>query len=156
MLTKKLDLEGYTTLAMVNAHGIKKLDRLTVRIPLKYPYADFQAQLSDRMILMVKNGTTSFTSKLNGTVRSATSRRSRRRYVLERNPHYWKSGRPYLDHLELVNIPDATAQVNALTTGAVDVLEVLDPANAAHRGRKFEAAGHCAQIVAPGIRSSWT
>ncbi len=129
ILTEELGLEGFGYLQMVDTEGIRKMDDLTVRVPLLYPYADFQAQLADRVILMVKDGTTSFET-LNGTgpFQYVTTEQGRR-IVLERNENYWRDGLPYLDQLEFINISDQTAAVNALQTGEVDVVEVLDPAN---------------------------
>lgn len=38
----------------------------------------------------------------------------------ERNPNYWRPGRPYLDRIVLKEIPDASARVLALRAGEVD------------------------------------
>jgi len=48
------------------------------------------------------------------------------RIVLERNPDYWDSGKPYLDQLVYRIIPDATARYAAFETGAVQY-GVLSP-----------------------------
>jgi peptide/nickel transport system substrate-binding protein len=45
------------------------------------------------------------------------------RVVLERNPDYWDTPKPYLDGLELTIIPDDTARSAALRTGTVDFIE---------------------------------
>jgi peptide/nickel transport system substrate-binding protein len=38
-----------------------------------------------------------------------------------RNPHYWQSGLPYLDELQIVDFADpVTTRVNALTSGQID------------------------------------
>jgi peptide/nickel transport system substrate-binding protein len=42
--------------------------------------------------------------------------------ILEKNPHYWKKGLPYLDGIEFVDIADRTTQVSALISGQVDAL----------------------------------
>ncbi len=42
------------------------------------------------------------------------------RAVCERNPNYFKDGRPYFDGLEITVIPDVAARDNALQTGQVD------------------------------------
>ena len=36
--------------------------------------------------------------------------------ILERNPNYWKSGRPYLDRIVLRVIPDGAARAIALSS----------------------------------------
>lgn len=44
---------------------------------------------------------------------------------LERNPHYWQEGRPYLDGIIFRTIPEAATQMANFQTGLVDI--VLDP-----------------------------
>ena len=39
--------------------------------------------------------------------------------VLERNPHYWEAGRPYLDRIIVRIIPDAASRAAALETGEI-------------------------------------
>ncbi len=50
---------------------------------------------------------------------------------LKRNPDYHKPGLPHFDEIEVVNIPDGTARLNALMTGEVDVIEDVDIRNVA-------------------------
>jgi peptide/nickel transport system substrate-binding protein len=45
------------------------------------------------------------------------------RIVLERNPDYWDSPKPYVDGMELTLVPDDTARSAALRTGTVDLIE---------------------------------
>jgi len=44
----------------------------------------------------------------------------------KRNPNYFKSGRPYLDEVEFLAIPDMTARTNALISGEVDFIGRAD------------------------------
>lgn len=48
------------------------------------------------------------------------------RMMLERNPGYWKAGRAHFAEAELIGISDGAARVNALMTGAVDVINKVD------------------------------
>jgi peptide/nickel transport system substrate-binding protein len=48
---------------------------------------------------------------------------------LLRNPEYHKPGLPHFDEVEVLNIPDSTARLNALLTGEVDVIEDVDIRN---------------------------
>lgn len=43
--------------------------------------------------------------------------------TLERNPNYWRSGRPYLDRIILKEIPDPDTRVLALKAGEVDYID---------------------------------
>ncbi|WP_118135459.1 ABC transporter substrate-binding protein [Oceanicella sp. SM1341] len=48
---------------------------------------------------------------------------------LKRNPNYHKPGKPHVDEVEFISIPDATARLNALLTGEVDFIQDLDGRN---------------------------
>lgn len=48
---------------------------------------------------------------------------------LVRNNNYHKNNKPYLDEVEFINIPDATARLNALLTGEVDFIQDIDSRN---------------------------
>lgn len=48
---------------------------------------------------------------------------------LVRNPDYHKPGLPYFDAVEILNIQDSTARLNALLTGEVDAIEDVDIRN---------------------------
>jgi peptide/nickel transport system substrate-binding protein len=45
------------------------------------------------------------------------------RVTLERNGEYWDSGKPYLDGLEMLIIPENTSRRTALVSGDVDLIE---------------------------------
>jgi len=45
--------------------------------------------------------------------------------VFDKNPYYWRTGRPYLDSLVIIDFPDDTARVNALLSGQVDAIDGL-------------------------------
>lgn len=45
------------------------------------------------------------------------------RVELERNPHYWREGLPYLDEVELQLVPDDNARLLALRSGQVEIAD---------------------------------
>ena len=45
------------------------------------------------------------------------------RITMVRNPNYWEEGRPYLDEIVFVNIPEPAGRVNALLAGDVDLIQ---------------------------------
>src|SRR6266511_226681 len=58
-------------------------------------------------------------------------RKDKEIWVLERNPHYWNKGLPYLDRLEVYHLPAFTAELrSALLTGKVDYARLMDPVSA--------------------------
>lgn len=53
------------------------------------------------------------------------------RALAERNPNYWKAGRAHVDSVETLAINDVSARTNALRSGAVDIINRVDPKTAA-------------------------
>lgn len=45
------------------------------------------------------------------------------RIILERNPYYWREGMPYLDEVEMLEVPDENTRVSMLRAGEVDVID---------------------------------
>src|SRR4029077_6978708 len=45
--------------------------------------------------------------------------------IHNRNPNYWRSGQPYFDTVRVIDFSDASAQVNALLSGAIDAMTAL-------------------------------
>ena len=105
--------EGRPGLSMVDPRGLKKLDASSVLVKLLFPYSDLVSQLALRPMAIIKAGTTTFTT-LNGTgpfkFQSAVPGQLEK-YVA--NPNYWVSGHPYVDAVELHDIEDSTARLNA-------------------------------------------
>jgi peptide/nickel transport system substrate-binding protein len=128
VMTKKLALEGYVDLQMVDPNGFKKLDPTSFSMQLRYPYAELPAQLAQRTLSIVKDGQSSFTvDTTNGTGPfKLSSFKPLDSIGLTRNPDYWESGKPYLDEATIVNIADATARLNALRAGEVDAIDQVD------------------------------
>ena len=62
------------------------------------------------------------------------------RALSQRNPNYFKEGRPYFDAIETINIPNSTARVNALKSSQVQVIEQPD----------FNVVGLLSQV--PGVK----
>ena len=59
ILDKKTKAEGYGDIGMVNAAGVRKIDPLTVHVPLKYAFSIFPYQLTNS-VPIIKNGATTF------------------------------------------------------------------------------------------------
>ena len=124
ILTKKLGLEGFADLSMIDPSRLRKVDRTTLLIFLKYPYADLPSQLGQRTTSILKAGTRSFRS-LNGTGpfkfgKAVTGRST----TLLANRNYFVTNRPFVDRVELINISDETARLNALSANQVDAIPV--------------------------------
>lgn len=48
-------------------------------------------------------------------------------FTATRNPHYWRTGLPYLDSITFKPIPDTTQRESTLRTGGVDFIQSTDP-----------------------------
>ncbi|HWT83757.1 MAG TPA: ABC transporter substrate-binding protein, partial [Candidatus Methylomirabilis sp.] len=51
------------------------------------------------------------------------------RIIWEKNKNYWKEGKPYLDGIEMLAIPDYSALSINVEAGAIDVAERLAPSD---------------------------
>jgi peptide/nickel transport system substrate-binding protein len=114
-----------------------------VRLRLTGPNADLPVILAATQFLIVKNGTKDFTASANGTGPFKLKEfRPGVRTLGVRNESYWKPGRPYLDEVELIGIPDESARVNALISGDVQLVNAVDPRSVA----RIKASGTCDTI----------
>ncbi|MHB8644915.1 MAG: ABC transporter substrate-binding protein [Thermomicrobiales bacterium] len=111
--------------------GIDKIevpDDYTVKFTLKTPNAAFVVGLFPPNYAIVKkedvdkNG--DLTKTANGTgpfmFKDYTPNT---KVTLVKNPNYWDTGKPYLDGIEMVPVPDDTARSTAIRTGTVDFVE---------------------------------
>jgi peptide/nickel transport system substrate-binding protein len=91
------------------------------------PYASFVAQLASVLTARVVPVDFNPASRPNGTGPFAyESFTPGRQSVFTRNPHYWKTGLPYADTLTIVDFADTVSLTDALRTGAVDAVGLLD------------------------------
>jgi peptide/nickel transport system substrate-binding protein len=118
-------LDGYpaSSLYFINKNNMKKVDDLTVQFTLKTPYAMFPQAFggSSQWIVPVdfdpNNPVGTGPFKLQ-------SFKPGDRAVFTKNANYWGEG-PYVDEVEMIDINDDTARVNALIGGQVDVIQSL-------------------------------
>lgn len=117
------DAPYYSAVApFVDGKQLKKLDDLTVELTLKQPYGDFPRYLANRFLHILPDGADAFTNPAEciGTGPfTLTEWTAGERAVLQKNPSWWKSGQPYLDGFEILQI-DKPSQINALLSGQID------------------------------------
>ncbi len=103
---------------------------LGLRIELTGPNADLPAILAQSHFLIVPQGQTSFaTANGTGPFRLVEFQPGIRT-IVRRNPNFWKSGKPYLEEIELIGIPDEMSRVNALLSGDVQIINAVNPRSA--------------------------
>ena len=99
-----------------------------VRIRLVGANADLPAILATSHFVIVQEGATDFRATTVGTGPYRCKEFSPGvRTIGVRNTRYWKPGKPYLDEIELVGIPDESSRVNALLSGDVQLVDAVDP-----------------------------
>jgi peptide/nickel transport system substrate-binding protein len=139
---------------LVDFNSVRKRGPLVVEIPLHRPTAQFPSVLTFNQQLMIQHGATS--SQVNGHPVGTgpfkfSSFTPGQQSVFARNPHYWESGKPYVDEL-VVNsaFTDETARLNALLSGAIDVAPVLPPLVA-----KQIRSGQAVLLRSPSVVQYW-
>jgi peptide/nickel transport system substrate-binding protein len=121
----------------VDFKRVRKLDKLTVEIPLIRPTAEFPSMLTTLQCAMVQDGATPADLARNPVGTGPfkyVSFQPGYQSVFARNPEFWEgNGKPYVDEL-IVNstFQDETSRYNALLGGEIDV-SVAFPANYARQ-----------------------
>jgi peptide/nickel transport system substrate-binding protein len=98
-----------------------------VQVTLSAPNADFPVVLGTFHFLIIKDGTTDFTTAIGTGPYKCKEFTPGVRSIGVRNENYWKPGKPYLDQIELFGISDETARVNALLSGDIHVAGGISP-----------------------------
>jgi peptide/nickel transport system substrate-binding protein len=124
MVDPKLGLFSGAGLGNMDAKNIKKVDNLTVVIPLLQPDGTIADQLAQYYAGIVPVGySTKNNLKYVGTgpfiIQSFTPGQQS---VATRSPNYWRTGQPYFDKVTIIDFPDDSARVNALLSGQVDAI----------------------------------
>lgn len=146
---------------------VKAVGANQVQVKLATPNADLPVILAASHFLIIKDGTSEFATA-NGTGPFTCKEfKPGVRTLGARFEGYWKPGRPYLDEVELIGIPDEPARVNALLAGDVQLALAI---NARSTGRVKSAPGFAIletksglytdliirQDVAPGNNADFT
>lgn len=100
---------------------------LEVTMRLTGANADLPVILADSHFLIIPDGTTDFQTAVGTGPYKLKSFDPGIRTVGIRNENYWKPGRPYIDEIELIGIPDETSRVNALLSGDVQLIIAVNP-----------------------------
>ena len=98
-----------------------------VKITLESPNADLPVVLGTPHFLIIKNGTSSFTTAIGTGPYRCQEFQPGIKSIGVRNTEYFKPGQPYLDEIELFGIPDQTARLNALLSGDVQIAAAISP-----------------------------
>jgi peptide/nickel transport system substrate-binding protein len=155
LINPKLGLFGGAALSSVDANGMKKLDKRTVRLTLKRPDATILDALGQYVTNIVPVGySPTAVGKANPNVGTGPymlkSFSPGQQSVHVRNPNYWRHGQPYFDEVVIIDFPDDTARVNALLGGQIDAMTDVPPAQVA------VVNGHGGTKVLESPSAAWT
>jgi peptide/nickel transport system substrate-binding protein len=98
-----------------------------VTVTLSAPNADLPVILGTFHFMIVKDGTTDFSTGIGTGPYKLKEFKPGVRSIAVRNEAYWKPGKPYLDEIEFVGIGDEGARVNALLSGDLDLAGSVNP-----------------------------
>lgn len=99
----------------------------TIVVQLSQPNADMGIILGGFHFMILKEGTTEFTTAIGTGPYKCKEFKPGIRVVGVRNENYFKNGRPYIDEIEHFGIGDPVARTNALLSGDVQMISDLRP-----------------------------
>jgi peptide/nickel transport system substrate-binding protein len=114
---------------VLDPSGITTPDASTIVFSLKVPDAFFGVKVAHYTLHIPQAGITDW---INGAIGTGPfklkSFQPGTGFQFIKNPNYWQSGKPYLDGINCVNIPDQATKAQAVLTGDVDVATDLPAA----------------------------
>jgi peptide/nickel transport system substrate-binding protein len=118
---------GTIPLGPIDLKNTKAVDKTTVLVTMSKPYSSFVNQLAASWVYLYIAPVGFNPAKPVGTGPFMfKSFSSGQRSVFTRNPHYWRSGLPYADTLEIIDFADTVSLADALQTGVVHAAGTLD------------------------------
>jgi peptide/nickel transport system substrate-binding protein len=118
---------GKFGLGPIDMSRTKAVDQHTVLVKLTRPFASFVEQLASFWYNLYIAPTDFSPAQPIGTgAFRYQSFTPGQRSVFTRNPHYWKSGLPYVDTLTIIDFSDNTTLQDALSTGVIHGAGALD------------------------------
>lgn len=107
------------------ASGISTPDKSTVRFKLTSPNAFFPVILTSVVFGIVPDGTTDFTKGIGTGPFKLGSFSAAANAQFSRNDSYWRSGRPYLDQIQIATVTEDATRVQALLAGSQDMVDTV-------------------------------
>jgi peptide/nickel transport system substrate-binding protein len=126
---------GTTPLGPIDIKNTKAVDTHTVLVTMTKPYSSFVNQLAASWVYLYIAPVGFDPAKPVGTGPfMLKSFSSGQRSVFARNPHYWRSGLPYADTLEIIDFADTVSLADSLQTGVIHAAGTLDGPQVASLG----------------------
>jgi len=121
---------SHASVTNINLRDVRKIDDLTLEIPLKSPNARLFDSFVQQNTVIVQNGARDFTNPVGTGAFMFESFTVGERSLCVKNPNYWDEGKPYVDEWEDISIDDNAARLNALLAGEIDMMSQLPFAQA--------------------------
>lgn len=112
-------------LSNIDVDNIKAESPTSVIVPFTQPFVYFLQGLCSAPSI-VKAGTKDYSHPIGTGPFSFVSFAPNQQTVMKKYPDYWVPGRPYLDGVTQILFDDATASMNAMLGGQVDLIGALD------------------------------
>jgi len=107
--------------------GIKAVGKNIVRIELKIPNFFLPNLLAGFYTLVAKKDTKDWKKPVGTGPFMVESFQPGKLFEARANPHYWRSGFPYLDGIRLVAVPDQATKVQTVVNGTAHVGDSTEP-----------------------------
>lgn len=135
-------LVGGAILNQVDLKRTRKVSDTELEVGLVRGVGEFPRYVSTHLLMITPAGEEKFDPPIGTGPFKFVSWTEGQRSLFTRNPDYWESGKPYVDELEQLSIPDNTARLNALMGGQIDALEFMDYSQA-----KAQSGSSSVQLV---------
>src|SRR5712664_257471 len=124
--------EGVQAFTFQEIEGMETPDTSTLRVHLKTPNALFPQNVAEPVAIIfareVLEEDGDLKKRLIGTGPYMLKEHTRKvRVVLQRNPDYFDTGRPYVDEYVILSTPDSATRTAAFRTGQSDFLVLQSP-----------------------------
>jgi peptide/nickel transport system substrate-binding protein len=129
---------SHSSVTNIDLGAVKKLNDLTLRIPLKSPNARLFDSFVQQNTVIVQDGAKDFSKPVGTGPFMFESFSVGERRLCKRNPNYWEEGKPYVDEWEDISIDDNAARLNALLAGEIDMMSQLPYAQAKDQQQRGE------------------
>jgi peptide/nickel transport system substrate-binding protein len=114
---------------IIDFNGVRKIDKLTVEIPLLRSIAQFEQLTFTQASHVIQNGTTDFNKPVGTGPFKFKSFDPGTRSVFTANRDYWRGTEPYVDTLVMDSSFRADpARLNSLLAGNLDIVPSVPPA----------------------------
>jgi peptide/nickel transport system substrate-binding protein len=127
--------DGVQAFTFQEIEGMELPDKYTLRVHLKTPNTLFAHNMAEPVAVVfareVLEEDGDLKKRMIGTGPYMLKEHTRKvRVVLERNPDYYDTGRPYLDQYTILSTPDDATRKAAFRTGQSDIIWMASPSEA--------------------------